>query len=323
MKLVILDSYALTPNDLDWSPLETVVDEIVSYARTPYDKIIERIGNAELAIVNKSYIDETVLQACPSLQWVGVIATGTDSLDIEACRQHGVAVANVPSYSTNAVAQLTFALLLNGCQQVLQHNRVVREGYWQLDVPENLTPNIPMELFGKTMGIVGYGEIGQKVAAIATAFGMKVLVYTRTMRKEYETHQVQFVAQNELFAQSDVISLHCPATAQTKEIICKENLAHCKKGVFLINTARGALVNETDLLQALQEETIAFYGADVCAIEPATPDNPLRTASNVLLTPHIAWTTPEALNRLSNCVCSNLKSFLNGKAENVVNGVFD
>ncbi len=256
------------------------------------------------------------------MRWVGVIATGTDSLDIEACRRHGVAVANVPSYSTNAVAQLTFALLLNGCQQVIQHNRVVQEGYWQLDVPQNLVPNVPMELSGKTMGIVGYGEIGQKVAAIANAFGMKVLVHTRTVRNEYKSHNVEFVDLKELFGKSDVISLHCPATEQTKGIICKENLDQFKRGMFLINTARGALVNEPDLLQALQEGTVAFYGADVCAIEPAALDNPLRTASNVLLTPHIAWTTPEALNRLSSCVCSNLKSFLDGKAENIVNGVF-
>ncbi len=322
MKLVILDSYALVPNDLDWSALETVVESMVCYPRTPYDQIAARIGDAELVIVNKCRIDEAVLSACPNLKWVGVTATGTDSLDVEACRRHGVAVANVPSYSTRAVAQLTFALLLCGCQQVLEHNRAVREGYWQLDVPPELSPAVPMELYGKTLGIVGYGEIGQQVSSIAHAFGMNILVHTRTVRQEYAQHPVRFVTLEQLYAESDIVSLHCPSTPQTAGMICAESLKRFKKGAFLINTARGTLVNEADLADALTSKHLAFYGADVAYTEPAPADCVLRSLPNALLTPHIAWTTPEALKRLASCVCSNLISFVNGAPENIINGVF-
>lgn len=322
MKLVILDSYALVPNDLDWSQLDTIVDSIECYPRTPYEQISARIGDAELAIINKCRIDEAVLNACPNLKWVGVTATGTDSLDIEACRRHGVAVANVPSYSTHAVAQLTFALLLCGCQQVLEHNRAVRQGYWQLDVPPQLAPAVPMELYGKTIGIVGYGEIGRQVAGIAAAFGMKVLVHTRTVREEYKQHPVRFVSLEELYAESDIVSLHCPSTPQTAGMICENSLKQFKKGAFLINTARGTLVREQDLANALSSGQLAFYGADVAYTEPAPADCVLRSLPNALLTPHIAWTTPEALERLAACVCSNLISFLNGSPENIVNGVY-
>ena len=320
MKLVILDSYALKQGDLDWSPLYKMVDEIEQYPRTAYEDIVPRLQNAEFAIVNKCRIDEDVLQHCPNLRWVGVTATGTDSLDVEACRRHGVAVSNVPSYSTNGVAQLTFALLLAGCKQVIQHNKAVQKGYWQLDVPPELAPSVPMELFGKTMGIVGYGEIGQQVAKIAQAFGMKVLVHTRTQRPQWQNHSVEFVDLEQVWAKSDVISLHCPATPQTNGIICKKSVSQMKQGVFLINTARGKLVQEQDLLPALSSGKIAFYGADVTATEPTPLDSPLRNLPNVLLTPHIAWTTPEALSRLAGCICSNLQSFLEGKPENIVNG---
>lgn len=321
MKLVILDSYALKEGDLDWSPLKSAVDTIECYPRTPYEEIVSRIGNAELVIVNKCRIDEAVLCACPNLKWVGVTATGTDSLDIEACKRHNVAVANVPSYSTQAVAQLTAALLLTGCQQILQYANTIKQGFWQLDIPQNLAPAAPIELFGKTIGIIGYGEIGQRVAAFAVAMGMRVLVHTRTQRPEYREHCVSFVDLQTLLQNSDVISLHCPATEQTKQMINQKNISQMKKGVVLINTARGSLINESDLLQALQSNQIAFYGADVCTVEPAPQDFWMRNHPKVLLTPHIAWTTPEALARLADTVCKNLVGFLQGNPANVINGV--
>ena len=321
MRLVILDSYALQPGDLDWSPLYDMVQNVTEYPRTPYSEIIDRIGDAELVIVNKCKIDEAILQACPNIKWVGVTATGTDSLDIVACQKHNVAVANVPSYSTNAVAQLTFGLLLNGCQQIMQHNQVVRKGYWQLDVPQELQPHTAIELMGKTLGIIGYGEIGRKVARFAKAFDMKVLVYTKTPEKYKQDTSIEFVSLEQLLTQSDVISLHCPSTEQTYHIINEKTISQMKPRVVLLNTARGALICEQDLLSALQQGKISFYGTDVSETEPTPVDSLLRKLPNVLLTPHIAWTTPEALQRLSQCVCENLQSFLQGNPRNIVNGV--
>ena len=229
MKLVILESYALREGDLDWSGLAALADEVDYYPRTPYDQIAARIGNAELVIVNKCCIDGPVLDACPNLRWVGVTATGTDSLDVEACRRRGVAVCNVPGYSTPSVAQLAVTLLLAGCQRLRDYDQSVRAGRWQLDLPAELSARPGIELAGKTLGIVGYGAIGRQVARVAAALDMQVLVHTRTPRPDADG--VRFVSLETLLAESHAISLHCPATDATRHIIRRETLA--KDGKFL------------------------------------------------------------------------------------------
>lgn len=318
MKLVILESYALRQGDLDWSGLAALADEVTCYPRPPYDEIASRIGDAELVIVNKCRIDGPVLEACPRLRWVGVTATGTDSLDVEACRRRGVAVCNVPGYSTASVAQLAATLLLAGCQRLRDYDQAVRAGSWQLDLPPELAAHPGIELAGKTLGIVGYGAIGRQVARVAAALGMRVLVHTRTPRPGADG--VEFVPLETLLAESQAISLHCPATDQTHHIIRQETLALCRPGLVLVNTARGALVDHAALLEALDSGRVAFYGTDVADVEPPAANSPLRSHPRVLLTPHIGWTSPESLARLTAIMEANLRSFLAGQPENLVNG---
>lgn len=318
MKLVILESYALRQGDLDWSCLAALADEVTCYPRTPYDQIAARIGDAELVIVNKCRIDGPVLDACPQLRWVGVTATGTDSLDVEACRRRGVAVCNVPGYSTASVAQLAVTLLLAGCQRLRDYDQAVRAGSWQLDLPPELAAHPGIELAGKTLGIVGYGAIGRQVSRAAAALDMRVLVHTRTPRPGADG--VEFVPLETLLAESQAISLHCPATDQTHHIIRRETLALCRPGLVLVNTARGALVDHVALLESLDSGRVAFYGTDVADVEPPAASSPLRSHPRVLLTPHIGWTSPESLARLTAIMEANLRSFLAGKPENLVNG---
>lgn len=319
MKVVILDSYALHEGDLDWTPLHSLVDEVEQYPRTAPQDIIPRLATADFAIVNKANINEEVLQACPRLKWVGVTATGVDSLDIAACRRHGVPVANVPAYSTHSVAQLTFALLLSLCQSPAVYDAAVRAGHWQVDISPDF-PILPhMELCGKMMGLVGFGEIAQQVAVIAQAFGMHVLCHTRTVRPVYANSGVEFVPLAQLLARSDVVSLHCPSTPETRGIINADALALCKPGALLLNTARGLLVDEQAVADALHSGRLGGFAADVVSREPIFSDNPLLHAPRVLLTPHIAWGTPEALSRLAQTVCENLADFLRGGMQNVIN----
>lgn len=319
MKLVILDSYALEPGDLDWSPLYELADEIESYPRTQPHEIIPRLADADFAILNKAHINDAVLTACPRLRWVGVTATGTDSLDIAACRRHNVAVANVPGYSTHSVAQLALTLLLSLCQCPARHDAAVRKGYWQLEVPPAYGILPQREVDGKTIGLIGYGAIAQQMAKVCLALGMQVLCHTRTVRAEYRKDGVVFVEPDRLWRDSDYISLHCPATPQTVGIVNEKSLAQCKKGVLIVNTARGALVDEAALAAALQTGQVGGFAADVVSHEPILPDNPLLFAPRVILTPHIAWATPEALARLAHEVILNLRSFLTGGDRNVVN----
>ncbi len=319
MKAVILDSFALKEGDLNWQGVKQLVSELTVYPRTNKEDVIERLQGADIAIVNKVNINEQVLCACPNLKWVGVTATGVDTLDIKACRKHGVSVANVPSYSTHSVAQLTFALLLELCQSPGRYDKSVRSGAWQIDIKPtaNILPH--MELYGKTLGLLGFGDIAQQVAKIAQAFGMKILCNTRTVKEEYKNTGVKFVSFEDMMKNSDVISLHCPATEQTKGIINEKSLMLCKKGARLINTSRGALVNENAMLNALKSGHIAAFGTDVVSKEPIETDNVLLNAPNCIITPHIAWATPESLNRLCLQVALNLQSFLNGENLNVVN----
>lgn len=319
MKAVILESYVMEEGDLDWSGVKALVPDTTSYVRTDYADIAPRIGDAELVLINKSRIDEAVLAQCPNLKWVGIIATGTDNIDLEACRRHGVAVANVPGYSTYSVAQMTFSLLLAICQCAQRYDRAVKAGYWQLGIPAEYGLLPQVELLGKTFGIYGYGSIGRQTARIAKAFGMEVLVCTRTVRPEYDADGVEFVDFDTLLARSDVLSLHCPATPETRGLMSREALAKMKPGAILLNTARGALVDEEDVADALESGKLAFYGADAFATEPLPSQSRLRSLPGAVLTPHIAWTTKEALQRLMDITTGNLRSFLAGKGENIVN----
>ncbi len=320
MKAVILESYVMQEGDLDWSGVKALVPDTVSYVRTPYEEIAPRIGDAEIVLLNKCRMDEAILQQCPNLKWVGIIATGTDNIDLEACRRHGVAVANVPGYSTYSVAQMTFSLLLAICQCAERYNQSMKAGYWQLDIPAQYGLLPQVELQGKTFGVYGYGSIGRQTARIASAFGMQVLVCTRTVRPEYAADGVEFVDFDTLLARSDVLSLHCPATPATRGLISAEALAKAKPGMILLNTARGALVDEAAVAAALQSGQLAFYGADAFCTEPLPEESSLRGLPNALLTPHIAWTTREALQRLMDITTRNLSTWLDGHGEHIVNG---
>ncbi len=319
MKLVILESYAIHENDLDWAEARRLVGDVTEYARTAPGQIAERIGGAELVILNKCRIDEQVLRQCPNLQWIGITATGTDNVDLAACRRHGVAVANVPGYSTYSVAQLAFSLLLAVCQCAERYNRAVQAGCWQLDVPAEYALLPQRELYGKTLGVFGYGSIGRQTARIGRAFGMQVLACTRTVRPEYAADGVEFVDFDTLLRCSDVLSLHTPATPQTRGVICEAALERIKPGCILLNTARGALVDEAAVAAACRSGRLSFYAADAAVTEPLPADSPLRGVPNILLTPHIAWTTAEALARLAAITTQNLRSFLQGSGEHIVN----
>ena len=319
MKAVVLEDYAIQQGDLDWSGVKALVPDITRYGRTAQEEVVPRIGDAEIVFLNKCRIDEAVLAQCPKLRWVGIIATGTDNLDLKACRRHGVPVANVPGYSTYSVAQMTFSLLLAICQCADRYHRLVQDGQWRTEEPAayGLLPQV--ELLGKTFGIYGYGSIGRQTARIAKAFGMEVLVCTRTVRPEYEADGVEFVDLDTLLARSDVLSLHCPATPATRGLINAATLAKAKPGMILLNTARGALVDEQAVADALKNGKLGFYGADAFGTEPLPQASPLRGLPNALLTPHIAWATNEALQRLMDITPNNLRTWLDGAGENIVN----
>ena len=319
MKAVILESYVMEEGDLDWSGVKALIPDTTSYVRTAYEEIAPRIGDAEFVFLNKCRMDEQILSQCPNLKWVGIIATGTDNLVLEACRRHGVSVANVPGYSTYSVAQMTFSLLLAICQCAERYDRAVKDGFWQLGIPQSYGLLPQMELYGKNFGVYGYGSIGRQSARIAKAFGMRVLVCTRTVRPEYAADGVEFVDFDTLLQQSDVLSLHCPATPQTRGLISAEALQKMKRGAILLNTARGALVEEAAVTEALHTGQLGFYGADAFATEPLPADSPLRKEPHALLTPHIAWTTKEALQNLMDITTQNLRSFLDGNGEHIVN----
>ena len=319
MKAVILERYVMHEGDLDWSGVKALIPDTTSYVRTAYEEIAPRIGDAEVVFLNKCRMDEAILAQCPNLKFVGIIATGTDNLDLDACRRHGVAVANVPGYSTYSVAQMTFSLLLAIVQCAERYDRAVKDGLWQLDIPAGYGLLPQMELYGKTFGVYGYGSIGRQTARIARAFGMRVLVCTRTIRPEYAADGVEFVPFADLLKESDVLSLHCLATPQTRGLIGAEALAQMKPGAILLNTARGALVDEAAVTAALRSGQLGFYGADAFATEPLPADSPLRKEPHALLTPHIAWTTKEALQNLMDITTRNLRTFLDGNGEHIVN----
>lgn len=317
MKIVLLDSYTTNPGDISWASLERL-GEFVSYDRTEDNCILDNIGDAEIVITNKTPISGATLAAKPNIRYVGAISTGYDEIDVAAAKERSVVVTNVPGYSTNAVAQFTFALLLELCHRVGHHADTVREGRWQKSIDFCYWDFPLVELHGKTMGLVGFGSIGRRVAEIAAAFGMNVLAYSRSLPRDYDAGGVRYSPLPDLFANSDVISLHVPLFDSTRGMIDAAAIATMKRSAFVINTARGLLVKEGDLAGALNAGRIAGYAADVVSCEPILPDNPLIGAKNCFLTPHIAWAPREARQRLIEIAAENLAAYLKGSPLNVV-----
>jgi len=319
MKIVVLDGYTLNPGDLSWEELEKLGDLTV-YDRTPSDKIIERIGDTTAIFTNKTQITEDILEACPNLKFIGVLATGYNVVDVEAAKKRNIPVCNVPTYGTTAVSQFVFALLLEISHHAWDHNLAVKKGDWTNSI-DFCFWNYPLfELAGKTMGIIGYGRIGQATGKLAQAFGMKVLAFDKYQNKELECDTMQYAELDELLKESDIISLHCPLFPDTEGMMNADSIAKCKDGVIIINTSRGGLVVESDMAQALKSGKVSNFAADVVSTEPIKMDNPLIAAPNTILTPHIAWAPIEARTRLMDTAIGNLKAFIDGKPQNVVNG---
>lgn len=313
MKITILDGNAVNPGDLSWERLEKI-GELICYPRTKPEDVIKRIGDSDAILLNKINITEEILSSCPRLKYIGVQATGYNVIDLEACRKHGVTVTNVPSYSTSGVAQLVFAYISEFATGVALHSSSVMDGDWCKSPDFCYWKRPLMELDGKTLGIFGYGSIGSRVAKIGKAYGMKIIACTRTPKSEIE-NPVDF---DTLMAESDFITLHAPLMDKTKGIINARTLALMKKSAYLINTARGPLVNENEVRAALDNGTIAGYACDVVSEEPMNRNNPLLGAPNCIITPHIAWAATETRQRLLDAVIDNLESFIAGKAKNVV-----
>ena len=313
MKITILDGHALNPGDLSWKPLEAF-GQVVCYPRTPKELVVDRIADSDAVLLNKINITEDILSHCPNLRYIGVQATGYNVVDLDACRRHNVTVTNVPAYSTNAVAQMVFSFITEFSNHVQIHSDSVMNGDWCRS-PDFCYWKVPLfELDGKTLGIFGYGHIGHRVEQIAKAYGMNVIVYTRTPRPEIE-HPVSLET---LFKESDFVTLHAPLTPDTKEVVNSKSLSLMKKTAYLINTARGGLVNEHDVRKALDAGTIAGYAADVLLTEPMAADCPLLGAPNCLITPHVAWAATETRQRLLDIVVKNIASFVAGTPQNVV-----
>lgn len=318
MKIVVLDGCAANSGDISWDSL-TQYGELTVYDRTDDADVIARIGDAELITTNKTVIDRHAMESCPKLKYIGVLATGYNVVDLDAAKEHGIVVTNVPAYSTDAVAQFTFALLLELANQVGVHNSSVKDGGWVRSKDFSYSVMPTMELYGKTMGIIGYGSIGHRVADIAHAFGMKVLVSSRTEKKLPEGGWIRWVSREELFAEADVISIHCPLFPETKGMINRETIGLMKRTTLVINTARGGCIVEQDLADALNSGRIAGAAVDVVSQEPMKEDNPLLTAKNIIITPHIAWAPREVRQRLLQIAGDNMGAFLAGHPINVVN----
>jgi glycerate dehydrogenase len=316
--IVVLDGYTLNPGDLSWEPL-TSLARCAIYERTVESDIVQRASEAEIVLTNKTPLPRETLAQLPHLRFVSVLATGFNIVDVRAARERGIPVANVPAYSTDSVAQLVFAHLLNLTHHVDHHARSVQAGEWSAarDFCYWETPLI--ELKGLTMGIIGYGRIGAATTRIARAFGMEVLAHDPD-RTHVQGDGVEWAALDDVFRRSDVVSLHCPLTAETEGLVNRHRLGMMKSSAFLINTSRGPLVDEAALAEALAEGTLAGAGLDVLSVEPPPATNPLLSAPGCLITPHIAWATRAARERLLASAAANVQAFLQGSPINVVNG---
>lgn len=318
MKIVVLDGYTLNPGDLTWERMEKHGETVV-YDRTPADKTIERIGDAEIVYTNKTVLDKAVFDACPNIKFVGVLATGYNIVDVDYAKSKGIPVCNIPTYGTTAVSQFAMALLLEVCHHIGEHSAAVKKGDWT-NCPDWCFWNYPLiELAGKTMGVIGFGRIGQATAKLAQAFGMNILAYDSFKNPALESETCKYVELDELLANSDVITLHCPLFPSTQGIINKDNIAKMKDGVIIINDSRGPLIVEEDLRDALNSGKVAAAACDVVSTEPIMMDNPLLQAKNMIITPHIAWAPKESRARLMNIAADNLDAFLAGEPINVVN----
>lgn len=320
MNIVILDGYTVNPGDLSWDGIKQFGNVIV-HDRTDFDngKVIESIGKAEIVFTNKTPLPRAVLEKVPSVKYIGVLATGYNVVDVIAAKELGIKVTNIPTYGTTAVAQFTFALLLEMCHHIGDHNKAVKNGAWTSSLDFCFWDYPLIELAGKTMGLIGFGRIGQATAKIAESLGLKVLAYDSVVHPELENDNCKYVTLNDLLSKSDIISLHCPLFDSTKGIINSANIALMKDSVMIINTARGPLVVEEDLCNALNSGKVAYAAVDVVSYEPISKENPLLQAKNCIITPHIAWAPKESRSRLINTAVENLQSFINGNPVNVVN----
>ena len=316
MKIVVLDGYAANPGDVSWEAMQSL-GELTVYDRTAPDEVLERAAEADAVLTNKVVITAAMMAQLPALKYIGVLATGYNVVDVKAAREQGIIVTNIPAYSTDSVAQLTFAHILNITHRVGHYASQNRQGRWSSN-PDFVYWDTPLiELSGKTMGIVGLGSIGMKVATIARQFGMDVFVLTSTNSSDLP-QGLQKTTLDGLLAISDVLSLHCPLTDDTYHLIDAKALSKMKPGAILINTGRGPLVDEEAVAKALDSGQLMAYGADVMSVEPPQPSNPLLRCPNAYLTPHIAWATFEARQRLMQIAVDNLQCFIDGQPQNVV-----
>ena len=317
MKIVVLDGYALNPGDLSWDGFRALGDVTV-YERTPKEQIVGRIGDAEAVLTNKTPISRETLAACPGLRYIGVLATGYNVVDVEAAKERGIPVCNIPTYGTAAVGQFAIAMLLEICHHVAHHSDAVHAGRWSAGADWCFWDYPLIELEGKTMGIVGFGRIGQRTGEIAKALGMRVIAYD-AYQSDAGRAIGSYVDLDTLLTESDVISLHCPLFPETRGIVNRDTIARMKNGVILLNNSRGPLVVEQDLADALNCGKVYAAGLDVVSEEPIKPDNPLLSAKNCLITPHISWASKESRGRLMDAAVDNLANWVGGKATNVVN----
>jgi glycerate dehydrogenase len=320
VNIVVLDGYALNPGDVSWDSVREL-GELTVYDRTPAELIVERAARAEIVLTNKTPLRADVLAKLPRTKFIGVLATGYDVVDVAAAGSQGIPVANVPGYSTASVAQTVFSLLLELCQHVGAHSDAVHAGVWSKssDFSFHLSPLT--ELAGKTLGLVGYGQIGEQVGRIGSAFGMRIAAYRRTPQEGRPYENFAWTDLPTLYRESDVISFHCPLTPETEGMVNKDSLAMMKRTALLINTARGKLIVERDLASALENGTIAGAALDVLSAEPPPADHPLFGVERCLITPHLAWATKEARERLIATTVGNIRGFLDGRPANVVNDV--
>ena len=316
-KIVILDGYTENPGDLSWSGLEAL-GALTVHDRTPLDKIEERISDHDIVLVNKTPITRATLDACPAIRYIGVLATGYNVVDVVAARDHGVIVTNIPTYGTDVVGQFAIAMLLEICHHVAHHNDAVHEGRWTSSKDFCFWDYPLIELADKTIGIIGFGRIGQVTGRIAKALGMRVLAFD-THQNEAGSALASYVSLDDLLTQSDVIALHCPLFPETEGIINRNTIAKMKDGVIILNNSRGPLIVEQDLADALNAGKVYAAGLDVVSSEPIRADNPLLKAKNCIITPHISWAAKESRQRLLDTAVDNLKQFLNGSPINVVN----
>ncbi|MGI6702176.1 MAG: D-2-hydroxyacid dehydrogenase [Christensenellales bacterium] len=317
MKIVVLDGYALNPGDISWDGFKAL-GEFALYDHTVKADIVSRIGDAGAVLTNKTPITRETMLKCPDMKYIGVLATGYNVVDVEAAAELGVTVTNIPTYGTDAVAQYAIAMMLELCHHIGEHNRSVKLGEWQKSRDFCYWNYPTIELSGKTLGIIGFGRIGQKTARIATALGLNVLAYDKHPNENYLFDGVKYATLDELLNKSDFISLNCPLTQENKGIINKDNIAKMKDGVYIINTARGPLINEKDLYDALNSGKVGGAAVDVLNEEPPKEGNLLIEAVNCIVTPHIAWAAKESRTRLMDIAVNNLKAYMEGKPVNTV-----